>query len=98
MKWAEHRSVRTRLAPDLLEIATAVLATNGAGGLPQFTAVAFCTTSRTSWFKLSLNDSGQKTPRTLRRDPRATLFILDPAEASSPSGIVATDLSAGRPP
>lgn len=63
---------------DLLEVDTAVLATNGADGLPQVTAVAFLHDREDDRVKISLNDSRQKT-KNLRRDPRATLFLFDPA-------------------
>ena len=63
---------------DLLETDTAILATNGPDGLPQVTAVAFYHDKADDLVKLSLNDTRQKT-KNLRRDPRATLFILDPA-------------------
>jgi len=63
---------------DLLKTHTAILATNGQHGLPQVTAVAFYHDKADDLVKLSLNDTRQKT-RNLRRDPRATLFILDPA-------------------
>jgi PPOX class probable F420-dependent enzyme len=62
----------------LLETDTAILATNGPDGLPQVTAVAFFHDNADDLVKISLNDTRQKT-RNLRRDPRATLFILDPA-------------------
>jgi PPOX class probable F420-dependent enzyme len=62
----------------LLETDTAILATNGPDGLPQVTAVAFLHDNADDLVKISLNDTRQKT-RNLRRDPRATLFILDPA-------------------
>lgn len=63
---------------DLLETDTAILATNGPTGLPQVTAVAFYHDKDDDLVKLSLNDTRQKT-KNLRRDSRATLFILDPA-------------------
>jgi PPOX class probable F420-dependent enzyme len=63
---------------DLLTTNTAILATNGPSGLPQVTAVAFLHDTTDDLVKLSLNDTRQKT-KNLRRDPRATLFILDPA-------------------
>jgi len=62
---------------DLLETQTAILATHGADGLPQVTAVAFYHDKADDLVKISLNDTRQKT-KNLRRDPRATLFILDP--------------------
>lgn len=63
---------------DLLGVRTAILATNGRDGLPQVTAVAFHHDAERDLVQISLNDTRQKT-RNLRRDPRATLFILDPA-------------------
>lgn len=62
---------------DLLETHTAILATQGPDGLPQVTAVAFYHDKADDLVKISLNDTRQKT-KNLRRDPRATLFILDP--------------------
>lgn len=62
---------------DLLQAATAVLATNGATGLPQVTAVAFLHDPADDLVRISLNDARQKT-KNLRRDPRTTLFIVDP--------------------
>jgi PPOX class probable F420-dependent enzyme len=62
---------------DLLDTHTAILATNGPDGLPQVTAVAFRHDDTDDLVKISLNDTRQKT-KNLRRDPNATLFILDP--------------------
>lgn len=62
---------------DLLETSTAILATNGATGLPQVTAIAFLYDQSDGLVKISLNDSRQKT-KNLRRDPRTTFFIIDP--------------------
>ncbi|MEV5411342.1 PPOX class F420-dependent oxidoreductase [Thermopolyspora sp. NPDC052614] len=62
---------------DLLEAGTAILATNGASGRPQVTAVAFLYDAEDGLLKISLNDTRQKT-KNLRRDPKATLFIVDP--------------------
>jgi PPOX class probable F420-dependent enzyme len=62
---------------DLLDTHTAILATNGPDGLPQVTAVAFYHDKADDLVKISLNDTRQKT-RNMRRDPRVTLFILDP--------------------
>lgn len=62
---------------DLLATQTAMLATIGLDGLPQVTAVAFMWDNKDRLFKISLNDSRQKA-RNLRRNPAATLFILDP--------------------
>jgi len=63
---------------DLLETETAILATNGPDGLPQVTAVAFLYDPKDELIKISLNDTRQKT-KNLRRDPSATVFIIDPA-------------------
>ena len=63
---------------DILEAATAVLATNSANGLPHVTAVAFLHDKADDLVKISLNDTRQKT-KNLRRDPSATVFIFDPA-------------------
>lgn len=62
---------------DLLEAGTAILATNGAGGRPQVTAISFLYDAEDGLVKLSLNDSRQKM-KNLRRDPKTTLFIVDP--------------------
>ena len=62
---------------DLLQTSTAILATVGPDGTPQVTAIAFTYYESEGLIKISLNDSRQKA-RNLRRDPRATLFILDP--------------------
>jgi PPOX class probable F420-dependent enzyme len=61
----------------LLDAPVAVLSTNGANGLPQVTAVGFLHDPEDDLIKISLNDARQKT-KNLHRDPRATLFILDP--------------------
>ena len=61
----------------LLAAAVATLATNGAAGFPQLTAVAFLHDEADDLIKISLNDTRQKT-KNLRRDPNTTLFILDP--------------------
>jgi PPOX class probable F420-dependent enzyme len=63
---------------DLLDAPVATLATIGPDGRPQLTAVAFLHDKDEDVVKVSLNDTRQKT-RNLRRDPRVTLFILDPA-------------------
>jgi PPOX class probable F420-dependent enzyme len=63
---------------DLLDAPVAALATIGPDGRPQVTAVAFLHDKDDDLVKVSLNDSRQKT-KNLRRDPNATLFILDPA-------------------
>src|SRR5215469_8711801 len=62
---------------DLLDTDTAILATNGADGLPQVTAIAFYHDKNDDLVKISLNDTRQKS-KNLRRDPNVTLFILDP--------------------
>ena len=61
---------------DLLNALTAVLATNGANGLPQVTAVGFLHDPEDDLIKISLNDTRQKTKK-LRRDPNTTFFVLD---------------------
>ena len=67
----------------MLDAAVATLATNGPDGRPQVTAVAFLHDADSDLVKLSLNDTRQKT-RNLHRDPRATLFVLDPQSAYRP--------------
>jgi PPOX class probable F420-dependent enzyme len=62
---------------DLLDAPTAILATNGPSGRPQVTAVSFLYDAEDGLLKISLNDTRQKT-KNLRRDPKATLFIVDP--------------------
>jgi PPOX class probable F420-dependent enzyme len=61
---------------DLLDAPTAVLATNGANGLPQVTAVGFLHDPEDDLIKISLNDTRQKT-KNLRRNPNTTFFVLD---------------------
>jgi PPOX class probable F420-dependent enzyme len=53
----------------------AVLTTNGADGLPQSTAIWYLLDGEV--VRISLHTSRQKY-RNLRRDPHATLFLLDP--------------------
>jgi PPOX class probable F420-dependent enzyme len=60
---------------DLLQAPVGVLATNGSDGQPQVSALWFLYDE--GKIKLSLNNSRQKV-RNLQRDPRCTLFILDP--------------------
>jgi PPOX class probable F420-dependent enzyme len=55
----------------------AILTTNGPTGYPQTTAVAYMLDDD-GLLKISLNTTRQKT-KNLQRDPRATLFFLDPA-------------------
>jgi PPOX class probable F420-dependent enzyme len=62
---------------DLLDASWAILATNGANGCPQVTAVAYLYDPDDERIKISLNDARQKA-KNLRRDPLATLFIHDP--------------------
>jgi PPOX class probable F420-dependent enzyme len=63
---------------DLLEAnQVVVLATNGADGFPQVTAVWFLAEDDGT-VKLSLNTARQKT-KNLASNPDATLFFLDPA-------------------
>jgi PPOX class probable F420-dependent enzyme len=61
---------------DLLDARTAVLATVGTDGRPQLSAVWFLAEGDT--VRLSLNSTRQKV-KNLRRNPAATLFVLDPA-------------------
>ncbi len=61
---------------DLLQAPVAVLATQGADGYPQVSALWFVLDGDT--LALSLNTSRQKT-KNLQRDPACTLFLLDPA-------------------
>jgi len=63
---------------DLLDVEVAILATLGHDGAPQVTAVWFLHDKDSDEIKLSLNDTRQKV-KNLRRNPNATLFILDPA-------------------
>jgi PPOX class probable F420-dependent enzyme len=62
---------------DLLDAPVAVLATNGANGLPQVTAIGFLHDPEDDLIKISLNDTRRKT-RNLRRDPNTTFFVVDP--------------------
>lgn len=62
---------------DLLEARTAILATCNPDGQPQVTAIAFLYDAEDGRVKLSLNDTRQKM-KNMRRDPKATLFIMDP--------------------
>jgi PPOX class probable F420-dependent enzyme len=61
---------------DLLDAPVAMLATVGADGRPQVTAVWFLADGDN--VRLSLNDSRQKT-KNLTKNSAATLFILDTA-------------------
>ena len=61
---------------DLLQNPVAVLATIGADGYPQVSAVWFVFDDGT--VKVSLNATRQKT-KNLRRHAECTLFLLDPA-------------------
>jgi PPOX class probable F420-dependent enzyme len=63
---------------DLLDVEVAILATHGHDGALQVTAVWFLHDKSSDEIKLSLNDNRQKV-KNLRRNPHATLFILDPA-------------------
>ena len=60
---------------DLLDSATAILATNGPDGRPQLSAVWFL--AEDGEIKLSLHTSRQKV-KNLRAHPGMTFFILDP--------------------
>jgi len=59
-----------------LDAETAILATVGAGGRPQLSAVWFLADGET--IRISLNTTRQKV-RNLRANPAATVLILDPA-------------------
>ncbi|HZX53486.1 MAG TPA: PPOX class F420-dependent oxidoreductase [Ilumatobacteraceae bacterium] len=61
---------------DLLDAPVATLATVGADGRPQLSAVWFLADGDN--VRVSLNTSRQKT-KNLKANPAATLFILDPA-------------------
>src|SRR5690348_3893490 len=61
---------------DLLQIPVAVLATQGADGYPQVSALWFV--FEDGQIKLSLNTTRQKV-KNLQRHPECTLFLLDPA-------------------
>lgn len=61
---------------DLLHIPVATLATHGADGYPQVTAIWFVYDADT--LTVSLNSTRQKT-KNLQRHPECTLFLLDPA-------------------
>jgi hypothetical protein len=54
---------------------TLIMATNGADGYPQVTALWFLNDAGT--LKTSLNTSRQKT-KNLRKDPRVSLIFVDP--------------------
>jgi PPOX class probable F420-dependent enzyme len=62
---------------DLLDAPVAVLATNGADGWPQVTALWFLYTDDDG-LRLSLNTARQKT-KNLTANAKATLFVIDPA-------------------
>ena len=64
---------------DLLDTATAILATVGADGRPQLSAVWFL--HEDGDIKLSLNTKRQKL-KNLRANPAVNFFILDPAAPS----------------
>jgi PPOX class probable F420-dependent enzyme len=61
---------------DLLDAATAILATVGPDGRPQLSAVWFL--PEDGAVKISLNSTRQKL-KNLRANPAVTFFILDPA-------------------
>jgi PPOX class probable F420-dependent enzyme len=61
---------------DLLQIPVGVLATQGADGYPQVSALWFVDDDGT--LKLSLNTTRQKV-KNLRRHAECTLFLIDPA-------------------
>jgi PPOX class probable F420-dependent enzyme len=62
---------------DLLSAPVAVLATNGADGFPQVSALWFMY-GDDGVLRLSLNNTRQKV-KNMRKMPKVTLFILDPA-------------------
>ena len=62
---------------DLLNAPVGVLATNGADGSPQVTAIWFLHDKADDLIKFSLNDTRQKV-KNLRRDPHASFLITDP--------------------
>ena len=62
---------------DLLDAPVAILATNGASGRPQVSAISFLYDTEDGLIKISLNDTRQKM-KNLRRDPKCTLLIVDP--------------------
>lgn len=62
---------------DLTHATTASLSTVSPDGVPQVTAIAFHYDEDSGRFQISLNDVRQKA-RNLRRNPVATLFIVDP--------------------
>ena len=62
---------------DLLNAPVAVLATNGADGFPQVSALWFLYDAD-GGLRLSLNTTRQKV-KNLQARPQVTLFILDPA-------------------
>lgn len=66
-------------ARDLLDSATAVLATVGPDGRPQLSAVWFLGQDGT--IKVSLNSSRQKV-KNLRANPAVTFFVFDPDRPS----------------
>jgi PPOX class probable F420-dependent enzyme len=65
---------------DLLTAPVAVLATNGADGFPQVSALWFLYDEKASGgaLQLSLNTTRQKV-KNMRERPEVTLFLLDPA-------------------
>ena len=62
---------------DLLDTRTAILATIGASGKPQLTAIVFLYDPEDGLVKISLNDHRQKV-KNMRKNPNITFFILDP--------------------
>jgi PPOX class probable F420-dependent enzyme len=76
---SRERSVMTEFPEshrDLLQIPVGVLATQGADGYPQVTAVWFVLADGT--LKLSLNTTRQKV-KNLRRHVECAFFLMDPA-------------------
>jgi PPOX class probable F420-dependent enzyme len=81
---------------DLLDSHPAViLATNGADGFPQVTAMWFLV-DEDGGITVSLNSTRQKT-KNLVRDPQATLFFIDPANPYRTLEIRATAVIAPDP-
>ncbi len=64
---------------DLLDSATGILATVGADGRPQLSAVWFLKDGES--VKISLNSARQKV-KNLQANPAVTFFILDPSAAT----------------
>jgi PPOX class probable F420-dependent enzyme len=63
---------------DLLQAPVAVLATNGADGFPQVSALWFLYDEKEDALRLSLNGTRQKV-KNMQQRPEVTFFVLDPA-------------------